>query len=155
MQVQVTTDPSSPAVGVNVGAVDQTVTFAAHQDSAAVTVPILAGEANPGEVDVTLTATPINPPIAIGSGSLVLRVLASDASVPPKIIAEQGTPDSIVLAFNKPMDPAAASNVHNYTVREGNAPVKRARLLGTIQLSYSAHPYRGQRNRRLDQRLDT
>ena len=113
---------------MNVGAVDQTVTFAKHQNSAAVSVPILAGAANPGEVDVTLTATPINPPIAIGSASLVLRILASDASVPPQIIAEQGTPEGIVLAFNKPMDPAAASNVHNYTVCAKATRVKTSAL---------------------------
>ncbi len=46
LQVEVTTDPS-PAVGVNVAAVDQTVTFAKHQTFAAISVPILAGAANP------------------------------------------------------------------------------------------------------------
>ena len=61
LKVQVTTDPSSPAVGVNVGAVDQTVTFANGQMSAAVTVPILAGAPNPGEVDVNLTISSVDP----------------------------------------------------------------------------------------------
>src|SRR5689334_3116839 len=42
-QVQVKTDPSSPDVGVNVGAVDQTVTFANGDRGAAVIVPILSG----------------------------------------------------------------------------------------------------------------
>ena len=60
VQVQVKTDPSSPAVGVNVGAVDQTVTFANGQSGAAVTIPILSGAPNPGEVDVNLTITPID-----------------------------------------------------------------------------------------------
>ena len=36
-------------------AVDQTVTFANGQSQVAVTVPILAGAPNPGEVDVNLT----------------------------------------------------------------------------------------------------
>ena len=62
LQVQVTTDPSSPAVGVNVGAVDQTVTFANGQFEAAVTVPILSGAPNPGEVDVNLTISSVDPP---------------------------------------------------------------------------------------------
>ena len=57
MQVEVKTDPSSPAVGVNVGAVDQIVTFK-NQTRVTLSVPILAGAPNPGEVDVTLTATP-------------------------------------------------------------------------------------------------
>jgi hypothetical protein len=100
-----------------VAAVDQTVTFARGQSQAAVRVPILTGAANPGEMDVTLTATPINAPTrATSSGSLELRILASDTSLAPAITAEQGTPHGIVLAFNKPMNPAAASNVRNYAV---------------------------------------
>jgi len=47
----------------------------------------------------------------------VLRILASDASIPPTITADQGTPQGIVLTFSKPMDPARASNVNNYAVR--------------------------------------
>ena len=117
MQVEVKTDPSSPAVGVNVGAVDQMVTFA-NQTKATLSVPILAGAPNPGEVDVTLTATPVNPPTPVTIiGPLVLRILASDPSIPPTITSEQGTPQGIVLTFSKPMDPASASNVKNYAVR--------------------------------------
>ena len=41
LQVEVTTDPSSPPVGVNVGAVDQTVTFTRRQTFAAVRVPTI------------------------------------------------------------------------------------------------------------------
>ena len=117
LQVEVKTDPS-PAVGVNVGAVDQIVTFPEGQSQATLSVPILAGAPNPGEVDVTLTATPVNPPTPVASsGPLVLRILASDASVPPTITTDQGTPQGIVLTFSKPMDPARASNVNNYAVR--------------------------------------
>jgi hypothetical protein len=117
LQVEVKTDPS-PAVGVNVVAVDQIVTFPAGQSQATVSVPILAGAPNPGEVDVTVTATPVNPPTPLTStGPLVLRILASDASIPPTITTEQGTRQGIVLTFSKPMDPAGASNVHNYAVR--------------------------------------
>jgi hypothetical protein len=138
LQVEVKTDPS-PAVGVNVGAVDQTVTFARGRSQAAVSVPILAGAANPGEVDVTLTATPMNPPSKLptdvtSSGSLELRILAPDASLPPRIIAEQGTRQGIVLAFNKPMDPAAASNVQNYAVRATTTYEKTNAFLNTFNL---------------------
>jgi hypothetical protein len=117
LQVEVKTDPS-PAVGVNVAAVDQMVTFPKGQSQATLSVPILAGAPNPGEVDVTLTATPVNPPTPITiTGPLVLRILASDASIPPTITTDQGTHRSIVLTFSKPMDPAGASNVNNYAVR--------------------------------------
>ena len=121
MQVEVKTDPSSPAVGVNVGAVDQMVTFA-NQTKATLSVPILAGAPNPGEVDVTLTAIPVNPPTPVTvTGPLVLRILASGPSRPPTITSEQGTPQGIVLTFSKPMDPARASNVNNYAVRSSYA----------------------------------
>ena len=117
LQVQVTTDPSSPAVGVNVGAVDQTVTFANGQMDAAVTVPILSGAPNPGEVDVNLTISSVAGSRQImTAGPLELRILASDATIPPQIVSTQGKPDGIVLTFNKPMNPVEASNVNNYAV---------------------------------------
>jgi len=59
-QVRVATTPS-PAVGVNVAAVDQTVTFAKGENNATVTVPIITGAPNPGEVDVELTLNPAQP----------------------------------------------------------------------------------------------
>jgi hypothetical protein len=118
LQVQVTTDPSSPAVGVNVGPVDQTVTFANGQMDAAVTVPILSGAPNPGEVDVNLTISPVAGSHQImTSGPLELRILSSDATVPPQIVSTQGKPHGIVLTFSKPMNPVEASNVNNYAVR--------------------------------------
>jgi len=120
LQVQVTTDPSSPYVGVNVEAVNQTVTFAPGQFVAVLTVPIIAGAPNPGEVDVNLTMTPIdaspsydlNITVPVGT----LRILASDASIPPTIIATKGTPRGVELIFSKPMDPVQASKVSNYSV---------------------------------------
>ncbi len=120
LQVQVATDPSSPAVGVNLPAVNQTVTIAGGQNVASVTIPTNAGAPNPGEVDVNLTITPIYPPanIAVQGGPLELRILAPNATTPPMIIGAAENPDGIVLMFSKPMNPVQASNVHNYTVRE-------------------------------------
>jgi hypothetical protein len=118
MQVEVKTDPSSPAVGVNVPALDQVVTFGRGQTQAAVNVPILTGAPNPGEVDVLVAATPLNPPTPVPtSASLKLRILASSAPLAPTVVAARGTAQGIVLTFNRPMDPAAASNVGNYAVR--------------------------------------
>jgi hypothetical protein len=119
LQVQVATDPSSPAVGVNLPAVNQTVTIASGQNVASVTIPTNAGGPNPGEVDVSLTITPIYPPANIAvQDSLKLRILAPDATNPPMIIGEAGNPDGIELMFSKPMNPVQASNVRNYSVRE-------------------------------------
>jgi hypothetical protein len=137
LQVQVTTDPS-PAVGVNVGAVDQTVTFANGQRRTAVTVPILAGAPNPGEVHVSLSIRPIDhSPMVVSQrdhnawAPLKLIVLASD---PPKIASEQESPRSIVLTFSKPMNPVGASNVNNYSVSlvNDNAGGIRGGGLGAI-----------------------
>ncbi len=127
LQVQVATDPSSPAVGVNLPAVNQTVTIPGGrsfredgQSFASVTIPTNAGAPNPGEVDVNLTITPIDPPtgFTVQGGPLELRILAPDATTPPRIIGVAGTPDGIQLMFSKPMNPVQASNVHNYKVRE-------------------------------------
>ena len=119
LQVEVTTDPSSPYVGVNVGAVDQTVTFADGQSQATLTVPILAGAPNPGEVHVALNITPIDPAtLSPPPISLVLQILASDPTAPPKVVSVEDISyeNDIVLKFNKPMNPVGASNVKNYEV---------------------------------------
>ena len=81
LRVEVTTAPS-PYVGVNVGAVDQTVTFAAGQRQATLTVPILSGARNPGDVVVDLSLKPIDP-ARILSHYLVLMVKASASTLPP------------------------------------------------------------------------
>ena len=118
LQVQVATDPSSPAVGVNLPAVNQTATFAAGGDQTvtSVTIPTNAGAPNPGEVDVNLTITPIDPPpgLAVQGGPLELRIVAPTA--PPRIIGVAGTSDAIELTFSKPMNPVQASKVHNFAV---------------------------------------
>ena len=140
-QVVVATDPSSPAVGVNVGAVHQTLTFTTSDSLADVTVPILAGAPNPGEVDVNLTLTPIDPPPGLKTfGPLELRVLASAAVIPPKIVSTQGNPQGIVLTFSKPMNPASASNVKNYAVRAATTSTKTNSFLVPIDaLTFPLH----------------
>ena len=47
---------------------------------------------------------------------LELRIVASDATVPPHIVSTQGKAHGIVLTFSKPMNPVEASNVNNYAV---------------------------------------
>jgi hypothetical protein len=125
LQVQVAPDPSSPAVGVNLPAVNQTATFAAgqtfteDQTLTSVTIPTTAGAPNPGEVDVDLTITPIDPPtgLTVYGGPLELRIMAPNSTTPPRIIGVANTPGGIELFFSQPMNPVQASNVHNYTVR--------------------------------------
>ena len=117
-------------VGVNVGAVDQTVTFADGQSQATLTVPILAGAPNPGEVDVNLTHQ-VHRPSADGVvrpiASLDLKIVASDPTLPPKVVFMEATAQGILLSFNKPMNPAGASNVNNYAVKYGDQIHRRHR----------------------------
>ncbi len=103
------------------------VTFRNFQSLAAVTVPLVAGAPNPGEVDVNLTITPVTPKVTT-SGPLTLSILASDATIPPKIVSVQGKRQGIVLTFNKPMNPVAASNVKNYALNWTSSHSKYAAL---------------------------
>jgi hypothetical protein len=141
LQVVVATDPSSLAVGVNVGAVDQTITFANGESLATVTVPILAGAPNPGEVDVDLTITPIDPPPNLTTvGPLELRILSPADKIPPKIVAVKGAPHGIVLTFSKSMDPLGASNVKNYNVIASTTSTKTNPFLVPIDfLTFPLH----------------
>lgn len=117
-QVLVETDPSSPALGVNVGAVHQIITIGGGNSDTSVTIPIIAGAPNPGEVDVTLTITPVNSPPNFKVGPpLHLKVLASEDFLPPLMGTTRVTAKGIEVTFSKPMDPAGASDVNNYAVK--------------------------------------
>jgi hypothetical protein len=78
---------------------------------------VFPGAKNPGEVDVVLTLTPINPPSRLTvSSPLDVKIFASKDVLPPTVVSARGTPQGIVLGFSKPMDPAGASNVKNYAL---------------------------------------
>ena len=47
---------------------------------------------------------------------LDLKIGTSEAQVSPSIVAAHQTRQGVVLTFDKPMDPAGASNVNNYRV---------------------------------------
>ena len=47
---------------------------------------------------------------------LDLKIVASDPTLPPKVVSSFATKQGIVLSFNKPMDPVGASDVNNYSV---------------------------------------
>jgi hypothetical protein len=120
LMVRVQTVPSA-AVGVNLAALDQTVTFKPGQTQAAVQVPIITGARNPREVDASLTLVPLNPPPnLINGGPVELRIMANDALVPPTILAAHRTRQGIELTFSKPMDPVRAASAANYALRGSN-----------------------------------
>ena len=125
LRVNVTT-AASPYVGVNVGAVDQPVTFANGQRQATLTVPILPEAPNPGELDVHLNVKIIDPAPRVPPDltGLDLRLVGSDPALPPKVVSLVSTSQKIVLSFNKPMNPVGASNVKNYSVSLVNDSAK-------------------------------
>lgn len=115
--VRVATAPS-PAIGVNLDAVDQTVMFAAGETEKAVTIPIRNGAPNPGEVDVALTLSLVSGPATVDlGGPAVLQIKAASDVTPPRIIGQRLTRQGIELTFSEPMDPATVQNPKNYLVR--------------------------------------
>jgi hypothetical protein len=110
LQVRLATAPS-PAIGVNLPAVDQTVTFAAGEDSKTVTILIIKGAPNSGEVDVALTLARVDgPPNVVYGGPTVLQIKASADATPPTITGSRLTRRGIELMFSEPMDPARVQN---------------------------------------------
>jgi hypothetical protein len=117
LQVRLATAPS-PAIGVNLQAVDQIVTFVEGEDRKSVTVPIITGAPNSGEVDVTLTLTLVEgPPDLVVESPAVLRIKASSDVIPPTIVGSQVTSKGIELTFSEPMDPTRVQNTANYFVQ--------------------------------------
>ncbi len=95
----------------------------------------LSGAPNPGEVDVNLTISSVAGSRQImTSGPLEMRILASPAMIPPIMVSVQGAPQGLVLTFSKPMDPVAASNVNNYSVRATTTSAKTNPFLVPIDI---------------------
>ncbi len=115
-QVRLITAPSA-AVGVNLPALDKTVTFAPGQNQVDVAVPITRGAPNPGEVDVVLVLAPVSGPpnLTVGAPAL-LRLKASADLTPPTVVASRLTSRGIELTFSEPMDVGRVQNINSYTV---------------------------------------
>ena len=145
LQVLVTT-PSYFGLGVNAAPVDQTVTFADGQRYASLSIPLIAGAPNPGEVDILVTIAPLSPS---PQGSNVLRVfppltlkiLSNDPNASPQVVYEgtSSATQTIQLVFNKPMDPVQAANPNNYAVTEVNRNSGGGR--GGILASFGLHSH--------------
>jgi hypothetical protein len=129
LQLRVTSAPISPDPGMVVGSLDQTVTFADTDAFIPITLPVFPGTPNPGEVDVALTLTPVDPSSHLRiPPPLIYRIYASEAALPPQVVSAVGTPEGIVVSFSKPMDPAGASNVKNYALKTTTMNSKGASL---------------------------
>jgi hypothetical protein len=90
-------------------------------------------------VDVYLKANIIDPAPAVPPpiDVLDLRIVASDPTLPPKVVSIVATSQEIELSFNKPMNPAGASNVKNYAVYVEGDTHAPSTLGGLLGKSYS------------------
>ena len=121
VQVLVVTAPS-PAVGVNVPAVEQSVTFASGESFKTVSIPIIPGRLNSGEVDVPVALLAVAGPRALVVGPpVVLKIKASPDFIAPTITGFSQTRQGIKLSFSKPMDPTTVQNINNYFVEATTA----------------------------------
>ena len=125
--LQVRVSPPFPDPGGNVAPVDQTVTFADGQRYASLSIPLIAGAPNPGNVVTLLEVAPLGfspgGSKVLGAFSpLTLEILADDPKAAPQVVYEQtsSATQTVRLVFNKPMDPVQAANVNNYAVTEVN-----------------------------------
>ncbi|MFO0960193.1 MAG: hypothetical protein U0800_22600 [Isosphaeraceae bacterium] len=128
------------AAGKNYTPVDQVVTFGPGVNSVTVTVPILPGAANPGELDIGLHLqaltpgvlathpgpTPLDPADTTATSSTLAIVARSDITR-PSVSSTQLTSRGIVIEFSKPMDPARLSDPRNYFVN-WQPPIKSSIL---------------------------
>ncbi len=134
-QVEVTTGPfTTHAVqvplaqpGVQYQPVDQTVTFPPGVTSEQVTIPIVAGAANPGMLAFEVTATQLGVKTAPypqdGQATEDVFVAGNSNAPAPKIdgahmvVSGQRTSD-FVLHFSQPMDPASVQNLGVYYLND-------------------------------------
>ena len=102
---------------MNLPAVNQIVTFAEGEDRKTITIPIITGAPNPGEVDVPLTMSILaGPPNAVLDAPAVLKIKESADVIPPIIVGSRVNGKDIQLTFSEPMDPARVQDVKNYYV---------------------------------------
>jgi hypothetical protein len=95
--------------------VNATVTFPAGQTTENVVVPINSQAANSGLVPIQLTASSTG---RQARGNTATVYLASSlAAIPPSITGVQRVAGGIAVTFSKPMAPATALDVHNYSVK--------------------------------------
>ncbi len=137
--VQPSTSVPSAQPGVQYQPVDETITFPRGVTSEPVTIPIVAGAANPGLLSFEVSATQLgvksrNP---LGPAPATEDVfLAENMSAPvPRIdgvhmVLSGGRVSGFVLHFSLPMDPASVQNRNAYSLQDNTAHVHSGGLFG-------------------------
>ena len=123
-QAEVTTDVGGVATGtatpgVQYQPIDQTVTFRPGQSTQTVSIPVIVGAPNPGQVTLGVSVKGQKAGSTWQSGTLTLAE-QSDVTRPKVVsgalVTIKGAVQGVRLAFNEPMDPAEVQNPANYAV---------------------------------------
>jgi hypothetical protein len=126
------TSVSSAKPGVQYQPVDETITFPPGVTSEPVTIPIVAGAANPGLLSFEVTATQLG----VKAGATEDVFLAENINAPvPRIdgvhmVLSGGRVSGFVLHFSVPMDPASVQNRNAYSLQDNTAHVHSGGLFG-------------------------
>jgi hypothetical protein len=126
------TSVPSAQPGVQYQPVDETITFPVGVTSEPVTIPIVAGAANPGMLSFEVTATQLG----VKSGVTEDVFLAQNINAPvPRIdgvhmVSSGGRVSGFVLHFSMPMDPASVQNRNAYSLQDNTAHVHSGGLFG-------------------------
>ena len=135
--------PSAQAV-VNYQPVTETITFPPGVTSEPVTIPIVAGAANPGMLSFEVTATQVGvKPQAYGSGQateVVFLAQIINSNVPRVVgahpVLSGRRVSDFLVQFSSPMDPASVQNINAYFVRDTTFHTHSGGLFGGLANLY-------------------
>jgi hypothetical protein len=121
--VQVTTidgpNGGTAVAGAQYLPLNETVTFQPGETTKTVSVPLVQGAANPGQVTVALQATAMTPDSPTASTKITIDKRA-DMTGPQitrsRLLVDGGQVQGIALTFSEPMDKRSVERVANYTV---------------------------------------
>ena len=132
IQVEVSTSKSlkgagSALAGVQYQAVDQVVTFGRGETSKTLSIPIIVGASNPGQVTVNVGVIPLTPNV-VNRVDATIQIDRNGDFTPPRIVSTRListslAPEGLALTFSKPMDPASVTRLAAYRVTNISARV--------------------------------
>lgn len=125
--------------------VHELLTFQTGQMTKTITVPIVSGAANPGQLTVALTATAQTANAISTTTKITLD--SRDHVVPPqmlkwKMLVEKGKGRGIALTFNQPLDAATATNRKNYYLWSSTKETKVRDWIGALLTNGDHNPFK-------------
>ena len=139
-RMQPPTSVPSAKPGVQYLPVDETITFPPGVTSERVTIPIVAGAANPGMLSFEVIATQVgvagSQPVGPEATEDVFLAQNINAPVPRidggHMVLSGGRVSGFVLHFSLPMDPASVQNVKAYSLKDDTVHWHPAGLFGPL-----------------------